>query len=86
MILYVVDLLMASLREIVAVLIPFVCRYIVLFDSVAHLMTVASHFPEPELFPFGIQKTYPLSKIFFQLSMPSAIFSHQYFKNVSLTV
>lgn len=67
MILYVVDLLMASLREIVEVLIPFVCRYIVLFDSVAHLMTVASHFPEPELFPFGIQKTYPLSKIFFSI-------------------
>lgn len=80
MILYVVDLLMASLREIVEVLIPFASLYIVLFDSVAHLMTVASHFPEPELFPFGIQKTYPLSKIFFfnylchQLSFPVSIF------------
>lgn len=70
MILNIVGLFMASLREIVEVLIPFIHRSIISSDSMVHLMAVSSHFPEPELFQFGIQKTYPLSKIFFQLPLP----------------
>lgn len=78
MILYIVDLLMTSLREIVEVLIPFAHRYIVLFD----------HGPSDDSFFMfswirALSIWYPENsssiKVFFQLSLPSAIFSYQYF-------